>query len=115
MKENIDMSSSPDSGGTKKRVKRVFDEQFRRDAVALPESTGEPLSKIAVQLGVTHWNLRDWIKAYGRKSVGGASPAGDLRQVIVRLQQENDTLRAERDVLKKAMGILATPKPSGTR
>jgi transposase len=96
------------------KVRRIFDEQFRRDAVALLESTGEPLSKVAAQLGVTHWNLRDWIKRYGRGHGEQNSPVANLRQVIVRLQKENDTLKAERDILKKAMGILTPARPSAT-
>lgn len=41
----------------KKREKRVYDEAFRREAVALLESSPEPLSELAARLGVSHWNL----------------------------------------------------------
>jgi transposase len=112
-KEAINKQATPSA--RPKKVRRTFDEQFRRDAVALLESTGEPLSKVAAQLGVTHWNLRDWIKRYGRRSGEPSSPVANLRQVIVRLQQENDTLKAERDILKKAMGILTPARPTATR
>jgi transposase len=115
MNEQNKPGESPGSGGTKKPRRRVFDEQFRRDAVALLESTGEPLAQIAAQLGCTHWNLRDWIKRYGQKGAVRPTAAADLRLLIVRLQKDNESLRAERDILKKAMGILATPKPSATR
>jgi len=99
-----------------KRAKRQFSEEFRRDAVALIESTGEPLAKLAAQLGVTHWNLRDWLKRYRPQGAGAtATPAEELRALVLRLQKENDELRSQRDVLKKAMGILATPKRSVTR
>jgi transposase len=97
-----------------KPPRKQYNEQFRRNAVALVETTGRPLSELAEQLGVTHWNLRDWLKRYGKKGAR-TTPADELRAAIVQLQQENEKLRAERDVLKKAMGILATPKPSVTR
>jgi transposase len=97
-----------------KPPRKQYNEQFRRNAVALVETTGRPLSELAEQLGVTHWNLRDWLKRYGKKGARTTS-ADELRAAIVQLQQENEKLRAERDVLKKAMGILATPKPSVTR
>jgi transposase len=87
-----------------KRTRRRYDEAFRRDAVALVESTGQPLSEVATQLGITHWNLRDWIPRYGKKST-----AAQLEARVRRLEQENASLRQQRDALKKAMGILAEP------
>jgi hypothetical protein len=42
-----------------KRVKRQFDDTFLHNAAALVESSGRPLSEIATELGVWHWNLRD--------------------------------------------------------
>src|SRR5258707_10466690 len=50
-----------------KRVKRQYDEEFKRNAVALCESSGRPLSEMAAELGISHWNLRDWIKGRHRK------------------------------------------------
>jgi transposase len=90
-----------------KRPKRRFDEEFRRNAVALVHSTGKPLSELAAQLGITHWNLREWLKRERRE--GQPASIRDLQQVIARLQRENESLQAQRDVLKKAMGILSTP------
>jgi transposase-like protein len=49
----------------KKQEKRVYDEAFRREAVALLESSGEPLSELATRLGGSHWNLLDWRERYG--------------------------------------------------
>jgi transposase-like protein len=48
-----------------KREKRVYDEAFRREAVALLQSSDEPLVQMAAKLGVSQWNLRDWRKQYG--------------------------------------------------
>jgi transposase-like protein len=45
-----------------KREKRVYDEAFRREAVALLQSSDEPWAQIATELGVSQWNLRDWRK-----------------------------------------------------
>src|SRR5690349_1053203 len=41
----------------KKREKGVYDEAFRREAVALVESSPESLTELARRLGVSHWNL----------------------------------------------------------
>ena len=97
-----------------KRSKRRYDEEFRRNAVALVESSGRPLKEIAAELGVTHWNLRDWTKKHGRnRPVPGATPA-EMQREMTRLRRENQSLQARCDVLKKALGILAEPNPSAS-
>src|SRR5271154_1566926 len=96
--------------GKVKRTRRRYDEAFRREAVALVESTGRPLSEIATQLGITHWNLRDWIPIYGKRST-----ARQLEARVQRLEMENVRLRDQRDALKKAMGILAEPSGNASR
>ncbi len=93
-----------------KRTRRRYDEAFRREAVALVENSGKPLGEIAMQLGITHWNLRDWIPIYGKRS----TPA-QLAARVQRLEQENARLRDQRDALKKAMGILAEPSGNAAR
>ena len=93
-----------------KKTRRRYDEAFRREAVLLVESSGQPLNEIAAQLGITHWNLRDWIPIYGKRS----TPA-QLEARIQRLEQENARLRDQRDALKKAMGILAEPSGNASR
>lgn len=47
--------------GTKKRT---YDEQFKRDAVALLEG-GRKAAQLARELGISPWNLRDWKERYG--------------------------------------------------
>ena len=74
------------------------------------KAAGQPLNEIAAQLGITHWNLRDWIPIYGKRS----TPA-QLEARIQRLEQENARLRDQRDALKKAMGILAEPSGNASR
>ncbi len=93
-----------------KRTRRRYDEAFRREAVALVESSGQPLSEVATQLGISHWNLRDWMPIYGKKST-----TGELKARVQRLEKENARLRDQRDALKKAMGILAEPSGNASR
>ena len=101
-----------------KREKRVYDEAFRRDAVALLQSSDEPLVQIAAELGVSQWNLRDWRKQYGdsngnRKSSKTAAVA--VQSEMARLRREIQNLKAQRDILKKALGILAEPSSNASR
>lgn len=101
-----------------RREKKVYSEEFRRNAVALMESSEEPLVKIAAQLGVSHWNLRDWRKVYGKtgtgRKAGKAAGSEDTTSELARLRRENESLKARCDVLKKALGILAETSGNAT-
>jgi len=77
--------------------------------VALVESSGRPLKEIAAELGVTHWNLRDWTKKHGRNQPVAAATPEEMQRELARLRRENQSLEARCEVLKKALGILAEP------
>ena len=97
-----------------KRIKKEYDEAFRRHAVALVESSGRSLKEIAAELGVTHWNLRDWTKKHGRNQPVPAATPDEMQREMTRLRRENQSLQARCDVLKKALGILAEPSSSAS-
>lgn len=98
-----------------KRTRRRFDEEFRRNAVALVESSGRPLNEIAAELGISHWNLRDWTKGGPRKKTAPPATIQETQSELARLRRENESLKARCDVLKKALGILAEPSSNATR
>jgi len=98
-----------------KRTRRRYDEEFRRNAVALVESSGRPLSEIAAELGVSHWNLRDWTKGGAHKKAAPAATPQELQRELTRLRRENQSLQARCNVLKKALGILAEPSSNASR
>jgi transposase len=87
--------------------RRNFDEAFKRDAVALALKGDKPLKQLAQEMGVSHWNLRDWKKRYG--PTAPARSAEVLEAEVRALRRENERLRAQRDILKKTLGILAEP------
>ena len=98
-----------------KRSKRQFDDAFRRNAVALVESSGRSLKEIAAELGVSHWNLRDWTKRHGRNQPKAAATPAEMEGEMARLRRENEALAARCEVLKKALGILAEPNGNASR
>lgn len=89
------------TNGTKKRT---FDEQFKRDAVALLEG-GRKAAQLARELGISPWNLRDWKERYGSSAVAAAVE-------IAALRRELDSIRAQNDILKKALAIVAQQEAS---
>ena len=97
--------------------RRYFTDAFKQEAVALLASSGRPLSQIASELGISPSMLRNWRNGSGGRGAGSARhpipasaphPAPDLAE-ISRLRRENDRLRTERDILKKAVAIFSEP------
>jgi transposase len=102
------------------KPRREFTPEFKREAVALLESSGRPQMQIAAELGIQPSMLRSWRAALNggaprswtpsqaATSIGTpvASPA-DQAAEIARLRRELERTRMERDVLKKAIGIFA--------
>ena len=101
------------------KTRREFTLEFKREAVALLESGGKPLTQVAAELGIQPSMLRAWralisdgVPRSAARSPGavaaasGASPA-DLASQNAKLKRELDRMRMERDVLKKAIGIFA--------
>jgi transposase len=90
----------------KKRGRRGFDEQFRREAVRLAEAGTMPIAEVARQLGVHLETLRNW----RRKARAGADePASvpTLEEENRQLRRENARLLEEREILKKATAFFA--------
>jgi len=93
--------------------RRTFDETFKRDAVALLLRKDKPLKQLAQELGIDPKSLREW-----RQRLGPPAPARSPEQLeaeLRALRRENDSLRAQRDILKKTLGILVEPSPNATR
>ena len=92
--------------------RRIFDEAFKRDAVGLLLKGEKSLPVIAEELGVSHWNLRDWKRRFGPAAPVRSHEALELE--LRALRRENEHLRIQRDILKKTLGILSDPNPNGS-
>jgi transposase len=94
---------------------RRYDRQFKENAVALVMG-GRSQSEVARDLGVSLWSLGEWVKKAWAgqglaqpKTLDAESPE---QREMRRLRAENDYLRQQRDILKKALGILSAEVPS---
>jgi transposase len=88
-------------------------EQFRREAIELLRQ-GRPPGELAESLGVSPQTLRNWRRQDQldrRERDDGVTT--DERAELARLRRENQRLRQERDLLKRAAAFFATE--SGTR
>ena len=90
------------------RARRTFDEAFERDAEALLLKGGRQVKQLAEELGVSQWNLRDWREQYGPGAP--ARTTGQLEDELRALRRENESLRTQRDILKKRWASLSDPR-----
>ena len=84
----------------KKKKRRQYPEEFKRQAVRLLESRGEQTAaEIATDLGVSAGQLYQWRKELGavQERPAGMESAEDenlrLRREIGQMKKENDTLK----------------------
>ena len=92
------------------KVRRQFDEQFKREAVRFLEETGRPLRAVAEELQVSDGALWRWRKRWGTGAGVGAPLAEAEAAELRRLRREVAVLRQERDFLKKATAYFAQPR-----
>ncbi len=77
-------------------------------------SSGKSKTQIARDLGISDSALNKWCKEFGEQ--GEEVFPGKGHQIIIeeemsKLKRENEVLRQERDILKKAVSIFAQPQP----
>ena len=90
------------------RTRPPYTEEFKREAIELVRLTGKSKAQVAKDLGISDVSLRNWIKQAERdegKRADGLS--SDEREELRRLRRENQTLRMEREILKKAAAFFA--------
>jgi transposase len=93
-------------GQDKTKKGRVIDEAFRKEAVRILKSSGRTIKAVADDLGVGVSSLGKWKLTLDRADLM-AGPHEDLHKELARLRRENELLRAERDLLKKATAFFA--------
>jgi len=108
-----------EEGDPMRKARREFSPEFKREAVALLEGSGRPRMQIAAGLGIQP----SWLEGLAgcsrrgspsRSQAGQAATTGqataspaDLASENAKLRREPDRTRMERDVPKKAIGIVA--------
>ncbi len=87
-----------------KKKRRVFEPEFKAEAVRLVLEEGRSVSSVAKSLDIYPSSLVDWVKQ--AKVDQGRGPAGALTsnelEELRRLRKENRQLKMEREILKKA-------------
>ncbi len=81
-------------------------EEFRREAVRIALSSGRTIGQVASDLGIGKSTLGKCIARH-READLLSGPHDDVQKELARLRRENEILRAERDLLKKAAAFFA--------
>ena len=84
---------------------KTYTEEFKKTIVELYESGNKNKSELAREYGTSEGNVRAWIKKYGRiKTSTGEITSNDE---ILKLQKENQEIKTENEILKKALAIFS--------
>lgn len=95
------------------RNRRKYNEEFKRTAVNQLISGGKSVAETAADLGIEVYNLSRWKNEFLSKpdtDLKSEDPAEKMKRLEVEnnaLRSENAGLKQERDILKKAMGIVS--------
>src|SRR5262252_3701539 len=88
------------------RKRRTYTPEFKAEAVRLVTEHGYAVAEAARSLGVHETLLRSW-----KQALPGHGKLPPFEEELRRLRAENQRLRAERDILKKATALFAREAP----
>jgi transposase len=89
---------------------KTYTREFKIEAVRLLETSGKSQTQIERELGIGSSNLSRWKKQFGTHGEDAFPGRGNLtpdKERIRQLERENEILRQERDILKKAVAIFS--------
>ena len=90
---------------------RTYDLEFKLEAVRMGSEPGVTARDVERRLGIGQGVLSRWKRQLARDGKQAFPGKGHLKpkdEEIRRLKRENERLRRERDILKKAVAIFST-------
>ena len=97
------------------KARRQYSREFKREAVELLETSGKSASELERELGIGKGNLWRWKREFaadGEDAFPGQGRLTPDEERLRQLERDNEILRQERDILKKAIAIFSQPSPS---
>ena len=96
---------------TKRKPYKTFTKEFKLEAVRLMKESDRPASEIALDLGVRRNQLYKWAEQLENQGEtafkGKGRPKKEEQSELATLRQENEKLREEVEILKKAAAYFA--------
>lgn len=90
--------------------RRLYSREFKLEAIRLAETSGKMIMEIEADLGIPHGLLNKWkrkLKGEGDDAFRGQGRLTTADEELRQLRRENETLRQEREILKKALAIFS--------
>ncbi len=91
----------------KKSIRRKYTDEFRDEAVKLVTTQGYKITEAARNLGIHDSLLRRWISARSTDTTLPSQNFAKLEAELKTVKRENERLRMEREILKKATAFFA--------
>ena len=92
------------------RKRKTYSKEFKREAVKLLQGGERTYREVAETVGVDHGVLRSWqksLEAEGEDAFRGHGKRKALEAELHMLRQENQRLKEEQEILKKAAAYFA--------
>ena len=90
--------------------RRTFSREYKVEAVKLVTEAGHQAAQVAFDLGVHPNTIHKWVRQYAERPQDAFPGKGHQlteAETLRQLQRENERLRMERDILKKAVAIFS--------
>lgn len=85
---------------------RRFTNEFKREAVRLIATSGRSVQQVANDLEISKSTLSRWRSEHAQSDLL-EGPHEDVTKELARLRKENEILRQDREILKKAAAFFA--------
>ncbi len=87
------------------KVQKTYTLEFKREAVRLAQTSGKPITHIARDPGISDTSIHQWRKElteHAPEAFPGSGHQTAQEEEVRRLKRELETVKQERDILKKA-------------
>lgn len=96
---------------SKRKPYKIYTKEFKLEALRLMEESARPASEIAMELGVRRNQLYKWKEQMSKKgdvaSARRGRPKKETESETSKLRRENQRLKEENEILKKAAVFFA--------
>ncbi len=89
------------------RSRPPYPQEFREEAVRLVRESGKSTGVIAKDLGIANETLRNWVRRQEIEEGKREGLTEGEREELRKLKRENQLLKEEREILKKAAAFFA--------
>jgi len=94
------------------KARKQYSREFKQEAVRLLETSGKSASELERDLDIGRGNLWRWKREFAKNGDDAFPGHGRLtpeQERLRKLERENELLRQEREILKKALAIFSRP------